>query len=81
MERLSMSKLLEILRLRWLLALTVRQTALALRVSTGTVSNTTVRAEMAGLTWEQATELTEREVEERVYGVPAAIASGPSTAT
>src|SRR5690606_31252634 len=75
MERLPMSKILEILRLRWLLALTVRQTSFALGVSTGTVSSTTSRAEMAGLTWEAAAGLEERELEERVYGVPAAIAS------
>lgn len=75
MERLPMSKILEILRLRWLLALSVRQTSFALGVSTGTVSNTTSRAETAGLTWETAAELDERELEERVYGVPAAVVS------
>ena len=48
MERLPMSKILEILRLRWLLALTVRQTSFALGVSTGTVSSTTSRAEKIG---------------------------------
>jgi transposase len=76
MERLPMSKILEILRLRWLLALSVRQTSLAVGVSTGGVSNTTSRAEAAGLTWEVAAELDERELEERVYGVPAALAPG-----
>lgn len=70
MERLPMRKILEILRLRWVLSLSVRQTSLALRVSTGTVSNTTVRAEAAGLTWETAQALDEGELEARVYGAP-----------
>lgn len=76
MERLAMSKVLEILRLRWLLALTVRQTALAVSASTGTVSNTTSRAEEAGLTWEVVERLDERELDERVYGVPVAVTPG-----
>ena len=57
MERLPMRKILEILRLRWWLEQSVRHTALAMRVSTGTVSNTTVRAAAAGLTWETASAL------------------------
>ncbi len=75
MERLAMSKILEILRLRWVQALSVRQTALALGTSTGTVSNTTVRAEARELTWEEAERLSERELEERLYGVPVAPAA------
>ena len=76
MERLPMRKILEILRLRWWLEHSVRQTALALRVSTGTVSNTTSRAEAAGLTWETARALDERELEARVYGAPTPPSSG-----
>jgi len=76
MERLPMRKILEILRLRWVLELSVRQTSLALRVSTGTVSNTTARAQAAGLTWETAHGLDERELEARVYGAPAPPSSG-----
>ena len=75
MERLPMRKILEILRLRWWLEQSVRQTAFALRVSTGTVSNTTSRAEAAGLTWEAAQALDERELEARVYGAPVAPSS------
>lgn len=70
-----MRKILEILRLRWWLEQSVRQTALALHVSTGTVSNTTIRAEGAGLTWELAETLEERELEVRLYGAPAAPSS------
>lgn len=65
-----MKKILEVLRLRWKLGQTVRQTALALRVSTGTVSHTTRRAEDAGLTWEAAEALEEGELEQRLYGAP-----------
>lgn len=75
MERLPMRKILEILRLRWWLEQSVRQTALALRVATGTVSNTTSRAEAAGLTWEVAESLEDRELERRLYGVPAPASS------
>lgn len=75
MERLPMRKILEILRLRWWLGQSVRQTALAVRVSTGTVSNTTVRAEAAGLSWEAAEGLDERELEARLYEAPVAPSS------
>lgn len=44
MERLPMRKILEILRLRWVLGLTVRESSAALGVSTGAVSRTTERA-------------------------------------
>lgn len=73
-----MNVILEILRLRWWLEQSVRETALALRVSTGTVSNTTRRAEAAGLTWDAAQALEERELREQVYGARSApIATRP----
>ena len=70
-KRLPMRKILEILRLRWVLGLTVRDTARALRVSTGVVSATTDRATSIGLTYETALELTYEELEARLY--PAAL--------
>ena len=76
MERLPMKKILEVLRLRWKLGQTVRQTALALRVSTGTVSHTTQRAQAVGLSWETAEAMDERELETRVYGMSTAPSSG-----
>ena len=76
MERLPMRKILEILRLRWWLEHSVRETALAVHTSTGTVSNTTSRAETAGLTWATARELEEHELEARVYGAPSPPTSG-----
>ena len=53
-ERLPMRKILEILRLRWVLGLTVRETPMALGVSTGAVSRTTERALASELSYEAA---------------------------
>lgn len=66
-ERLPMRKILEILRMRFVLELTVRATSDALGVSTGAVSRTTARALDSGLTYEAASELTHEELEERLY--------------
>ncbi|MFW6031162.1 MAG: IS21 family transposase [Myxococcota bacterium] len=62
-----MRKILEILRLRWVLGLTVRETSAALGVSTGAVSRTTERALPSGLTYEAASELEYEELEEQLY--------------
>lgn len=64
-----MRKILEILRLRWVLGLTVRETSAALGVSTGAVSRTTERAAASELTYEAATALTHEELEARLYPV------------
>ncbi len=66
-ERLPMRKILEVLRLRWVLGLTVRETSAALGVSTGAVSRTTERALSSELTYEAASGLTEEELEARLY--------------
>ena len=71
-ERLAMNKVREILRLRWQLKLTVRETARSVGVSSGVVSETAARAKKAGLTWSDVEGLDERGVEERLYG-PAAV--------
>jgi len=65
-----MRKILEILRLRWVLELTVRETAAALGVSTGAVTRTTVRASKAELSYEAAAELGHDELEKRLYPRP-----------
>ena len=70
MERLSMSKTKEILRLRWALGLSVRETSRACGASTGVVSKTVNRATRAGLTWEVVDALEEPELERRLYGGP-----------
>jgi len=64
-----MRKILEILRLRWVLGLTVRETSMALGVSTGAVSRTTERALASELSYEAAAELTHEELEARLYPV------------
>lgn len=69
-ERLPMRKILEILRLRWVLGLTVRETSAALGVSTGAVSRTTERAQESELSFEAASELTHEELERRLYPSP-----------
>lgn len=53
MERLSMSKTKEILRLRWAVKLSVREVSRATGASTGVVSATESRACRAGVRWEQ----------------------------
>ena len=50
-ERLSMRKIKEILRLRWELGFSRRQTARSCRVSHSTVSEYENRARQAGLSW------------------------------
>ena len=67
-ERLPMRKIREILRLRWVLRYGVRQTASSVGISTGVVSRTTQRAKAAGLTWAIAEQMSEVELEQRLYG-------------
>ena len=50
-ERMAMRKIREVLRLRWQVGRTVRETARALGVSLGVVSKMGARATTAGLTW------------------------------
>ena len=66
-ERLPMRKILEIMRLRFVLGLTVRETSAALGVSTGAASRTTERALDSEQTYEAASELTHEALEERLY--------------
>ena len=75
MERLPMSDVREILRLRWDLKLSVREVSRATRASTGVVSKTVNRAERAGLTWPAVDALTEVELDHRLYGGPKGVRS------
>jgi len=70
MERLSMHRLREILRLRWELGLSVRQAASAAGVGHSVVSKTTTRAQRTGLTWEEVQGLSDAELTGRLYGMP-----------
>lgn len=71
-KRLPMRKTRDILRLRWSLGRSVRQTARSLGVSGGLVSKTTNRAKVAGLSWEQVEQLADDELERQLFGTPPA---------
>ena len=70
-ERLPMRKTKEILRLRWLQGLSVRETSRSVGASTGVVDKAVCRARAAGLSWESIAELDETELEKRLYGTGA----------
>jgi transposase len=72
-ERLSMRKTREILRLKWTLGKSHRQVAASLHVGVGTVSELLARARTAGLQWSGAEQLTDDELEAKLY--PASSAS------
>ena len=73
MERLSMGKTREILRVRWARGLSVREASRATGASTGVVSKTVSRATKAGLTWALVEPLGEAELERLLYGEPTAV--------
>jgi len=62
-----MRKIKEVLRLRHVCGLTEREIAGSCRVAHSTVSNYLKRAERAGLGWPEAAELSERELEARLF--------------
>ena len=62
-----MRKIREVLRLRYEWGCKHRQIALSCSVSPSTVADYLERAEAAGLTWDQARELSEAEVESRLF--------------
>jgi transposase len=67
-ERLSMRKIREILRQKWVLACSHRQVAASLTVSVGTVTGVLRRATHAGLDWPQVQHLPDDTLEARLYG-------------
>jgi transposase len=70
MERLAMTKVREILRLRWGLERSVREASRAAGVSVGVVSKTERRALRAGLDWPAVEALDDTTLEGRLYGGP-----------
>lgn len=68
MVRLPMRKIREVLRLYWVLGLSVRQTSESLGVSTGVISKITNRATMIGLDRNQVQQMGNQELEQRLYG-------------
>lgn len=71
-ERLPMTRIKEILRLRWQQRRSVRETASGVGCSVGVVSKVVSRASLAGLTFEAVQDMGEETLEERLYGRPAA---------
>ena len=70
MERLPMHRVREILRLRWVLGLGVRQAAASAGIGRSVVSKTTLRAEAAGLSWAAVEGLSDQALEALLYGRP-----------
>ena len=67
-RRLTMRKTREILRLKLVQELSHRQVARSLGISSGTVSGAAGRVKKAGRDWEAVQELTDDELEVRLYG-------------
>jgi len=66
-ERVSMRKVREILRLRWDLRLSGRETARSVVASPSTVTDCVQRAEVAGLKWPLAEEMDDARLEAMLY--------------
>ena len=64
---LTMRKIKEILRLRWALGLSERQTGASLKIAHSTVGEYVKRAQRAGLDWAQAENLTEAELKDKLF--------------
>ena len=68
--RTSMRKIREVLRLKWELGLSHRQIKRSVRLGHGTVCDYLQRAKREGLSWEQVAELSEADLEERLFPRP-----------
>src|SRR5215467_6259332 len=68
-ERLSMRHTREILRQKWQLLKTHREAATSIGISAGAVGGTVIRARAAGLDWKQVENLTDDQLEVRLYGL------------
>ena len=66
---LTMRKIKEILRLKWVVGLSDRQTGASLKIAHSTVGEYVKRAERAGLDWSQAENMTETELKDRLFPV------------
>jgi transposase len=67
-ERLPMRHIREILRLKWRLNRSHRDTARSLGISAGVVASVLSRARLLGLTWDTVEALTDEALEQRLYG-------------
>ena len=75
-KRLPMRKIKEVLRLRYVCGLTEREIAQSCNITRSTAGNYLRRATVAGLSWPLVVELSETEIEERLFPV----SDVPSTA-
>ena len=78
-ERLPMRHIREILRLKWTLKRSHRDTARSLGISPGVVASVMSRATQIGLTWDALQELNDTALEERLYGPKIALLTPPTT--
>jgi transposase len=67
-ERLPMRTIREILRLKWSLSRSHRETARSLGISPGAVASVVTRAGQLGLTWPDVEPLSEDDLDRRLYG-------------
>jgi len=66
-RRLPMRRIKEILRLKYAYGLSAREIARSCRVSRSTVADYLMKAQAAGLSWPEASRLTDTHVEERLF--------------
>lgn len=67
-ERLPMRHIREILRLKWTLRRSHRDTARSLGISAGSVAAVVTRAKAMALTWETVLTLSDDALEQSLYG-------------
>ena len=67
-ERLPMRHIREILRLKWTLRRSHRDTARSLGISAGAVASVTIRAKATALTWAAVDALSDDALERTLYG-------------
>ena len=67
-DRLPMRNIREILRLKWTLKRSHRDTARSLGMSPGAVASVMSRATAIGLTWDALADLKDEALEQRLYG-------------
>jgi transposase len=72
-KRLSMRKISEVLRLRWDLHASQREIANSCKIGQATVNEYLRRAKAANLTWPLPPDLTEEELERRLFPPPVAV--------
>ena len=67
-DRLLMRNIREILRLKWTLKRSHRDTARSLGISPGAVASVMSRATAIGLTWDALADVKDEALEQRLYG-------------